>query len=77
VFRPALAFVLAAATVALAQPGAIQRGKVVRSNPDGPSLTLTVDGKDREFFLTPDTKSSTSTARPPPTASAGSRPATT
>ncbi|HYH68417.1 MAG TPA: hypothetical protein VD866_27235 [Urbifossiella sp.] len=55
-FRPALVFVLAAATVALAQPGAIQRGKVVRSNPDGPSLTLSVEGKDREFFLTPDTK---------------------
>jgi hypothetical protein len=56
VFRPALAFVLAAATVALAQPGAIQRGKVVRSNPDGPSLTLSVEGKDREFFLNNDTK---------------------
>lgn len=55
-FRPALAFLLAAATVALAQPSTIQRGKVVRSNSDGPSLTLTVDGKDREFFLTADTK---------------------
>ncbi|MBN9519045.1 hypothetical protein J0H58_11095 [bacterium] len=55
-FRPALAFVLAAAAVALAQPGTVQRGKVVRSNPDGPSLTLSVDGRDREFFLADDTK---------------------
>ncbi len=55
-FRPALVFVLAAATVALAQPGGVQRGKVVRSNADGLSLTLTVDGKDREFFLNNDTK---------------------
>lgn len=55
-FRPALAFVLAASTVALAQPGGVQRGKVVRTNPHGPSLTLSVDEKDREFFLTPTSK---------------------
>ncbi|HEX4611152.1 MAG TPA: hypothetical protein VH092_23375 [Urbifossiella sp.] len=55
-FRPALAFVFAAAVVAQAQPGGIQRGKVARTDPDRPSVTLTVDGKDREFFLTTDTK---------------------
>lgn len=55
-FRPTLAFVLAAVAVAVAQPGGIQRGKVVRTNPDGPSLTLAVEGKDREFFLNDNTK---------------------
>jgi hypothetical protein len=56
VFRPAFAFVLSAATVALAQPGAIQRGKVSKTDPEKGSLVVTVDGKDRELFVGPDTK---------------------
>lgn len=55
-FRPALAFLVAASAVALAQPGTIERGKIARVDADKALVVVTVGGKDRELFLNGDTK---------------------
>ena len=55
-FRPALVFLLAATAVALAQPGAIERGKVARVDAEKGVVVVSVGGKDRELFLNGDTK---------------------
>ncbi|HJZ57684.1 MAG TPA: hypothetical protein VKE74_22140 [Gemmataceae bacterium] len=46
----------AAAFAYMAQPEGVQKGKVAKVDPDRPSVTVTVDGKDRELLVTADTK---------------------